>query len=96
MTLATRPVVQIVGVRTMATARPGVASTPNHGNTNVANSFNKTPGGWAEEASSYSEAAVKADRGYHTGKVGQEDLMKLQRQSAKLISRRDGRKAGGR
>ncbi|KAI9002413.1 hypothetical protein BC832DRAFT_119833 [Gaertneriomyces semiglobifer] len=48
--------------------------------------FNKD-GGWTEEIASASEAAVKADRGHHT-KPGEDDLMKLQKESATIMAKK--------
>ncbi|KAJ3152099.1 hypothetical protein HDU86_005944 [Geranomyces michiganensis] len=71
-------------VRFMSKAAPPKKSTDHH--------FNKD-GGWAEETATNAEASVKADRDHHA--TSKDSLKSLQKKSAELLAKKDGKKAGG-
>ncbi|KAJ3138993.1 hypothetical protein HDU90_000899 [Geranomyces variabilis] len=72
-------------IRSMSKAAPPQKKTTDH-------HFNKD-GGWAEEAATNAEASVKADRDHHA--TNKDDIKRLQKKSAEMLAKRDGKKTGG-
>ncbi|KAJ3178651.1 hypothetical protein HDU87_003474 [Geranomyces variabilis] len=88
--IAPRSVCRLVACRSQPVRFMSKAAPPQKKSTD--HHFNKD-GGWAEETATHAEASVKADRDHHA--TSKDDIKKLQKKSAELLAKRDGKKTGG-